>query len=90
MVYRFDGRMDEPRIYNRALSSGDILNLYRSNLAKYNVDKRRFDYQGANLAKASGYQYIFTGTTLDSSGNTYLANSNFFVQSQNGQYIYFT
>lgn len=63
-----DGQLDEVRIRNRALSSGEIQQMWRSNFAKYAVDKRRFTddrqcmidgayaYTGyaRNLASASG------------------------------------
>ena len=42
----FDGLIDEVRVYNRALSSGEIQQLYYSNLAKSDVGKWLFtDYK---------------------------------------------
>jgi hypothetical protein len=35
--------LDEPRIYNRALSAQEIQFLYKSNLRKFDTDKRLFE-----------------------------------------------
>jgi hypothetical protein len=45
----FSGYMDEIRIYNHALISGEIENLYRSNFAKYDTDSWKFSYQATGL-----------------------------------------
>ena len=39
---RFSGAIDEVRIRNRALSSGEILQMWRSNFAKYDTGNRLF------------------------------------------------
>lgn len=73
----FDGRIDEPRIYNRALSAAEITNLYNSNISKYDVNKRKFNYIAS--AKSTEYRYIFTGKFTDVSGNIYQINQNFYT-----------
>lgn len=54
---RFDGKIDEPRIYNRALSADEISTLYRSNLSKINTTQRNFSYTTLGLSDGT---YIYS------------------------------
>ncbi|AHB41335.1 parallel beta-helix repeat-containing protein [candidate division SR1 bacterium RAAC1_SR1_1] len=58
--YYFSGRIDEVRIWNRALSSGEIETLYNSNLNKYDIDKWFFSINS-----------IIPSTTFTGVGSTY-------------------
>ena len=73
----FNGSIDEPKIYNRALSTGEIWNLYNSNITKYDNNKRKFSYIG--YPKTTEYKYIFTGNFTDVSGNIYQTSQNFYT-----------
>ena len=90
LANNFFGLIDEPRIYNRALSSGEIRAVYNSNLAKYDTNRRTFTYSPTYLFKPAAYNYIFTGTMTNASGTSYTVNSNFTTLAQSGQYISFT
>lgn len=57
-----DGTIDEPRIYNRALTSGEVTNLYNSNLAKYATNKWLFSI---NMSGINDGSYRYTGTIID-------------------------
>jgi hypothetical protein len=59
--------MDEPRIYSRALSSGEINQLYRSNLNKYDTGQWLFTSLQTGLTTQT---YVYTGTALDLYGNS--------------------
>ena len=65
--YFFSGSIDEVRIYNRALSSGDIQNLYNSNLAKYATNRRTFTTIFSGLAEGT---YLYSGTAIDLANNS--------------------
>ena len=56
---QFGGSIDEVRIYNRALTSGDVQTLYYSNLNKYNSGNRNFITQWNNQQGLTG-QNIFS------------------------------
>ena len=60
--------MDEVRIYNRALSSGEINNLYYSNLAKYGTNKWLFTTVRSGTAILSNIAY--SGQVIDLAGNS--------------------
>jgi len=45
--YYFNGRIDEVRVYNRALTSIEILDLYNATKAKINFDDIRFSEDGS-------------------------------------------
>ena len=53
---RFDGKIDEPRIYNRALSSGEIMTIYSSNLSKVSTTQRNLSYSTLGLSDGT-YTY---------------------------------
>ena len=57
--------MDEVRIYKRALSSGDIRNLYNSNLARYAVNRRTFTTILSGLTEGT---YLYSGQVIDLAG----------------------
>ena len=54
-----------------------MLNLYRSNLAKYDVNKRRFTYNATGLILQPGHQFIYTGTAQDIFGTNFSTTNNF-------------
>lgn len=56
----YSGSVDEVRIYNHALSSGEVFNLYNSNLAKYDENIWKFTYNTIGLSAIPGYNYIFS------------------------------
>ena len=55
-----NGSIDEIIVYNRALTTAEIQNLYQSNLAKYDMNKRTFSYNASGLTNNPGHFYIFT------------------------------
>gem|GEM_PF-6143847 len=63
---QFDGLMDEPRIYNRPLSSGEIYNLYMSNLSAKN-DHREYTitYTGVDDWLYGTHIYGFADSITD-------------------------
>jgi len=65
-AYALDGYLDEPRIWNRALSSSEISQQYISNLNKYDTDKWRFLITKSSLTNGI---YTYFGSAKDSSGN---------------------
>ncbi|ODS40523.1 MAG: hypothetical protein A7315_02490 [Candidatus Altiarchaeales archaeon WOR_SM1_79] len=54
-----NGKMDEVRIYDQALSAGDVLMHYESNLWKHNDDIFYFSFSTDNAAKNT---YTYSGT----------------------------
>ena len=73
---RSTGQIDDVRIYNRALSAAEILNLYRAGSAKVNVSNTAATANGGgNLANGLvGGWWTFDGKNMinnvaDSSGN---------------------
>ena len=54
-------------MYNHALSSGDIQQLYNSNLAKYNTTRRTFTTILSGIIDGT---YLYSGTASDLAGNT--------------------
>lgn len=54
----FDGIIDEPRVWNRALSSGEIYQMRRSNFAKIEENKRLFTDDRQCVVDNT---YIYTG-----------------------------
>ena len=50
-TYRFDGYIDEPRIYSRALSADEMWIMYNSNFSKYATDKWDFTFNPTGLAE---------------------------------------
>jgi hypothetical protein len=59
--------MDEVRIYNRALSSGEIQLLYTTNLAKYSTGSWMFSTVISGLIDNT---YTYTGQARDVALNT--------------------
>jgi hypothetical protein len=55
----FIGMLDEPRIYNRALSAQEIQFLYKSNLRKFDTDKRLFETLNTCLWWNDTYSYTW-------------------------------
>lgn len=64
-VPNYNGSIDELRIWNRSLSSDEILQHYRSNLNKYDTNMWRFVANESNLAKGT---YNYYACAKDSSG----------------------
>jgi len=65
----FIGRIDEPRVYNRALTSWEISQLYLSNFAKYDTWSREFSSNQTGLTDNTTYYY--SGCAGDLVGNTW-------------------
>jgi len=65
--YHFNGPIDEFRIYNRALSTGEIQTLYTTNLAKYASNRRTFTSILSGLAEGI---YLYSGRVIDLAGYT--------------------
>jgi hypothetical protein len=65
--YHFNGSIDEFRIYNRALSTGEIQTLYTTNLAKYASNRRTFTSILSGLAEGI---YLYSGRVIDLAGYT--------------------
>ncbi|VVC03699.1 Concanavalin A-like lectin/glucanases superfamily protein [Candidatus Bilamarchaeum dharawalense] len=63
---RFHGYLDEPQIYNRALSSAEISQLYLTNLNKYNTNNWAFNYSQTNAAYGT---YNYSACAKDSALN---------------------
>ena len=61
----FSGQLDEPRMYNRVLSSGDIRQLYNSNLSKYATNRWTFTSVLSGLVDGT---YLYSGQVLDVAG----------------------
>ncbi len=64
---RFNGTIDEVRIYNRSLSADEIKQQYYSNLRKYDTDKWEFYSNQSNLAEGV---YTYYGYVEDRAGNS--------------------
>ena len=77
-AWRWGWSIDEVRIYNRALTSWQILNIYKSNLAKYDNNKRKFSYTTTWIQTIPGYHYIFTGIVTNTFWDIYSATSDFY------------
>jgi archaellum component FlaG (FlaF/FlaG flagellin family) len=66
----FNGSIDEFRIYNRPLSSQEVLLQYQSELQKYNVSEWRFYANVTNLTEGTYSYYGWASDTLGNSGQT--------------------
>ena len=62
----FSGLIDEVRIYNRALSSGEIQQLYYANLAKYSTTNWLFTTVASGITNGT---YTYTGQVWDNALN---------------------
>ncbi|MCF7834899.1 LamG domain-containing protein [Candidatus Gracilibacteria bacterium] len=71
---RFNGKIDELFIYNRSLSSGEISQIYRSNLSA--VSDNKFIYTTDYSCIATGGIYYYSGIVYDNANN-----SNSLIQS---------
>ena len=72
----FDGKMDDVRIYNRALSAGEVAGLYTMGTATVNASTNALNTNGlVGQWSFDGKQTVWTSssaaTTLDTSGNNY-------------------
>ena len=67
-AHAFSGAIDEVRIYNRALSSGEVVNLYHSNLAKYDTTKWLFTTSRSGTSILSNIAY--SGQVIDLATNS--------------------
>ncbi|MCF7835185.1 LamG domain-containing protein, partial [Candidatus Gracilibacteria bacterium] len=66
--YSIDGQLDEFRIYNRALSTGEIDLLYRSNLNKFSTTQWLFTDERMCMLNDT---YTYTGYASDLFNNSY-------------------
>jgi hypothetical protein len=64
-VNRFNGTIDEVRIYNRSISEAEVLEHYRSNLYKYANDKLLFQSNRTNLSTGT---YTYQACARNASG----------------------
>ena len=62
----FSGWIDEPRMYNRVLSTGEIQQLYYANLNKYAPNKWMFTTIRSGLTTT----LIYSGQAFDLAGNS--------------------
>ncbi|MFZ2912556.1 MAG: LamG domain-containing protein, partial [Candidatus Absconditicoccaceae bacterium] len=67
LAYFFRGTIDEPRIYNRALSQQEIYQLYRSNLSA--IDTGKWLYSSNYTCVITGGNHIYSGYVSDLSSN---------------------
>lgn len=69
----FDGDIDEIRVWNKALSTWEIFELYKSNLAKINSGQWNTSY---NTTELTGWEtYTLSATATDIAGSTWSLNS---------------
>jgi len=64
--YKFNGTLDEFRIYNRSMTATEIQQLYMSNLAKFNSTHWEFYANESNLTIRT---YTYSATACDLFGN---------------------
>jgi len=65
--YRFDGTIDEVRVYNRTLSDGEVYQQYLSNLYKHSSDSWEFTANETPLAPGT---YAYLACANDSFGSS--------------------
>jgi hypothetical protein len=87
----FNGSIDEPRIYNRSLSSDEINLLYRTNLRKYDTDKWQLSF---NQSGNFDLQYKIEGSRNDTIGfiKSDISNYSLYVNKSSlsvGKYTYY-
>ena len=64
--YYFDGKIDQVRIFDKALSSSEVSTLYEETACVYTSTTDTVNYQGTNLA-----YYKLDGNALDETTNNY-------------------
>ena len=79
--------IDEIRIYNKALSTGEILQLYNSNLSKTDTNKRQFTSLQTGLTE---WFYTYLSTVTDNVGNTASTETRTITIDQTGPEVIFT
>jgi len=87
----WNGTIDEVRIYDRALSSAEIEQLYYSNLRKIDSDSWEFIANRTNLQEGMNNSYIATINNTDATNTTgtrflrVLPDSNVYVWNSTGE-----
>jgi len=85
--YKFDGLIDDVRIYNRALTSGEIRNQYASSISLYTGEKRQFDTTMSWLADGN---YPYQWCAEDGRWRTGCTETRNFIVDTTAPDIYFT
>ncbi|MCK5063618.1 MAG: LamG domain-containing protein, partial [Candidatus Aenigmarchaeota archaeon] len=70
-LYKFEGKIDEPRVWNRTLSASEIQQLYFTNLNKYDTDKWLL-YVNQSKNSTDGLDdgvYTYFASAKDDTGN---------------------
>ena len=63
---RYDGKLDEPRIYKRKLTSQEMLSIYKSNMKHVTTNEYEFLLNRTGLSEGV---YIYNATACDTLGN---------------------
>ncbi len=66
----FQGSMDELRVYNRSLSAQEVMQLYESNLDKYDTNKWQFSInQSFDVLSGGDHIFTYSGCAQDINGH---------------------
>ena len=90
-AYEYDGSFDEVRVYNRALSAGEIKNLYNQGVSKFNKTPTNILTNGLVGHWTFDGKNVVNGVALDSSGSgnngnlKNIATSTFYSTGKIGQ-----
>ena len=69
-ILRFNGIIDEARVYSRALSADEIKMHYLTEMAKYNASEYRFYINNTNLNDGTYTYYAWANNTTNSIGQS--------------------